>query len=141
MKNVTRVLIVAILFSGVSLMAHAQKQSGDLEVKTQLTEAKGTYEQRKLYREFLTAYMKKCPYISHFSIHEAVGSTDNHKVVWRYEVNNWEDITKFYHWVSQHIESKKEGGLVKAMTPYAPTYNIGGKIHVEELNKAALAKK
>lgn len=141
MKNLSRAIVVAILFSSVSFMASAQKKSGKLVVKTQLTEAKGTYDQRKLYREFLTTYMDKCPYISNFSIAEAIGSTDNHKVVWRYDVNSWEDITKFYNWISKNIKEERQGGLVKAMTPYQPDYNIGGKISVHKINEAALAKK
>ncbi len=141
MKSISKILLVAILLSGFSLMAGAQKKSGKLEVKAQLTEVKGTYDQRKLYRDFLTEYMTKCPYISHFSIREAVGSSDNHKVVWSYQVDSWEDITKFYHWVSKQIGAKEENGLAMAMTPYAPDYNIGGRIHVGKTNGAALARK
>ena len=140
MKSI-KFFIIALLFCGTFQMANAQKKkAGNLVVQTKLTETLGSYDQRKLYRDFLTSYMADCPYISNFSVHEAVGSSDNHKVVWEYQVNSWDDITKFYSWVSQHIKQKDETGLRKAMTPFEPDYNIGGKIQVTPFKESMLAK-
>lgn len=143
MKTIIKVLTIAILFSGFSFMANAQdtqEPSGKLVVNTQLQESQGTYGQRKVFRTFLKDYMKDCPYISHFSIHEALNSSDNHEVVWTYEVNSWNDITAFYNWVGKQLKSKSNEGFKNAMTPYQPDYAIGGKIHVERRSKSALAR-
>jgi len=143
MKPIIFMLLFATLTSGAVFTTQAQskKDSKKYEVKTKLTEKEGTYEQRKLYRQFLTEFMNNCPYISHFSIHEAIGDSDNHAVVWRYDVNGWEDITQFYNWVSKHLEHAKENGLKKALTPYLPDYAIGGQIQMEKKSKASYAKK
>lgn len=147
MKTIIKMLFAALLIGGTAFAANAQdsqfqvdQKPGKYEVNTQLIEQTGTYDQRKLYREFLTEYMNNCPYISSFSIHEAIGSHNNHEVVWTYDVNGWNDITRFYSWVSDQLKSAKDEGLKKAMTPYAPDYAIGGQIHVEKRSKAALAK-
>lgn len=147
MKTIIKMLFAAVLISGTGFTTIAQQssaqtveRSGKYEVNTQLVEKEGTYDQRKLYREFLVAYMKNCPYISHFDIHEAVGSSDNHDVVWSYEVNGWDDITKFYSWVREHLQSSEDNGLKKAMTPYKPDYAIGGQIKMEKVSKSTLAK-
>jgi hypothetical protein len=140
MKTIIKLLFVAVLTTGITVAANAQKHSGKYEVSTQLKESRGSYDQRKLYREFLSEYMKNCPYISNFSIHEAIGSADNHNIVWKYDVNGWDDITKFYGWISEQIKSKQDNGLMKAMTPYEPDYAIGGQIHLEKRSKASLAK-
>jgi hypothetical protein len=100
-------------------------------VSTQLTENTGTYEQRKLYREFLVEFMKNCPYISDFNIRETPEKSDNRQVEWTYEVNGWKDLTAFYGWVTDQLKSKDEG-LKKALTPYWPDYSIGGKITLKE---------
>lgn len=139
MKSITTILFAALLVSGSFFAAQAQKASGRLTVSTQLKETNGTYDQRQLYRQFLTNYMQECPYISHFSIYEAPGSSDNHEVVWSYEVNNWQDITEFYAWVNQQLKSKDDG-LKKAMTPYQPDYTIGGQINVQKTKDARLAR-
>jgi hypothetical protein len=134
--------VFAVLFAcGTLLTANAQNTSGKYQVTTRLKESTGTYQERELYRGFLTEYMKACPYISHFSVQEAVGSADNHDVVWRYQVNSWNDITAFYAWVNNQLKSSDDNGLKKAMTPYAPVYAIGGQIDVQKKGKQVLAKK
>lgn len=140
MKPIIKMLFVAVLISGFSYTSHAQQTSGRYAVSTQLKEAEGSYDQRKLYRQFLVEYMKNCPYISHFKVSEAVGTSDNHIVNWNYDVNSWDDITKFYSWVNENIKSAKENGLKMALTPYEPLYAIGGQIHMERKTKAELAK-
>lgn len=147
MKAIIKLLFAALLISGTTFAANAQslqsqvdQKPGKYQVNTQLVEQKGTYEERKLYREFLTEYMKNCPYITNFSVHEAVGSHNNHDVVWNYDVNDWNDITKFYSWVTSQLKASNNDGLKTAMTPYAPDYAIGGQIQVEKRSKAALAK-
>jgi hypothetical protein len=147
MKTIIKMLFVALLIIGTTFIAHGRSLQAPVdqkpdkyEVTTQLVEEKGTYEQRKLYREFLTEYMKNCPYISNFSIHEEIDSHNDHDVVWTYDINNWDDITKFYSWVTNQLKSSKNDGLKTAMTPYAPDYAIGGRIQVEKRDKAALAK-
>ncbi|MGH2643189.1 MAG: hypothetical protein ACRDE2_04520, partial [Chitinophagaceae bacterium] len=84
--------------------------------------------------------LKNCPYISNFNIHEAMNSQNNHDVVWTYDVNGWNDITKFYSWISDQLTGSKDNGLKTAMTPYAPDYAIGGQIQVGKRSKDALAK-
>lgn len=140
MKSITSILFAAILISGIALHANAQKPSGGLEVTTRLTETSGSYDQRKLYREFLEQYMKNCPYVTNFSVREAVGTADNHEVEWRYAVDSWEDITKFYSWLSQELKSPKESGIKMALTPYQPNYSLGGRISVAKRTKSSLAR-
>lgn len=140
MKSIISALLVTVLISGFSLTSYAQQPSGKLEVTTQLKETEGTYDQRKLYRKFLVQYMKDCPYVSHFSVEEAVGKSDNHKVQWSYQVNSWSDITKFYGWVTEQLKATKEEGLKMALTPYGPDYALGGQIHVSKRGKTALAR-
>ncbi|MGH2645601.1 MAG: hypothetical protein ACRDE2_16745, partial [Chitinophagaceae bacterium] len=69
MKTIIKLLFAAFLISGTAFAANAQssqsevnQKPGRYEVNTQLVEQKGTYEQRKLYREFLIQYLKNCPY-------------------------------------------------------------------------------
>ncbi len=140
MKTISKALIVVLLFTGFTFSGHAQQRKGNLEVTTQLKETNGSYDQRKLYREFLISYMKNCPYISNFNIRETTQTSDNHDVTWSYDVNSWDDITKFYGWVESHLKPGKNGGLKKAMTPYQPDYAIGGKIQVHKAQKGTLAK-
>lgn len=141
MKKIAKIFLVALLIGGSALSVSAQQQSkGKLEVNTRLTESIGSHTQRQLYREFLAEYMKECPYITNFKIHEALGSSDNHDVVWTYDVNSWDDITKFYGWINEKLKSRGDDGLKKAMTPYQPDYAIGGQIKVSERNKGSLAK-
>lgn len=140
MKTTCKMLLVLLLLNGICLFARAQEKHEKLVVTSRLTELKGTYPERQLYRDFLTTYMKNCPYISHFSIHEADGASDNHEVIWHYEVKNWDSITQFYDWISDHLKSGKDNGLKKAMTPYQPEYDIGGKMKVEEISKATAAR-
>ncbi len=140
MKTMRHALLALLLLNGICLLAQAQEKHEKLEVTSRVTELNGTYGERKLYRDFLTTYMKKCPYISHFSISEAVGAQDNHDVIWHYEVENWDNITKFYDWISDHLKSRDDNGLKKAMTPYRPDYNIGGKMKVEQTSKTIMAK-
>lgn len=137
-----KLFLVAALAVSTAFSASAQQthSKGKLEVSTNLKETVGTSAQRQLYREFLAEYMKQCPYINNFSIHEAIGSTDDHNVVWTYNVNSWDDITKFYGWVSDKLKSTEDDGLKKAMTPYKPDYAIGGQIKVKERGKDTLAK-
>lgn len=140
MKKIINMFMVALLVSGSVLAATAQqKTTGKLQVNTQLRETKGTIAQRQLYREFLEEYMKNCPFISNFKVQQAIGTTDDHNVVWTYNVNSWDDITKFYGWVTEQLKSDKKGGLKMAMTPYKPDYAIGGKIEVTERSRS-LAK-
>lgn len=139
MKSIKAIFLVAII-AGVSVIAaQAQQTIGKYTVTTQQKEKKGTYEQRKLYREFLEVSMKDCPYISHFSVHEILSDTDNHDVVWSYQVNNWEGITHFYDWINQQLKSSNSG-LKEAMTAYRPDYTIGGQISMEKTDKAALTE-
>src|SRR5690625_4756419 len=140
MQSLTKLIILAVLFCSFSTITHAQKKSEKLEVRTQLTEKQGDYDQRKLYRKFLTSYMDGCPYISHFSVQEENHSNDNHQVVWYYEVNDWKDITAFYHWLAKRIKSDKKSGLLMAMTPFKPDYDLGEKIQVSPIKKGKLAK-
>ena len=138
MTTFVKILFIATLFSSTAFISRAQQKTEKFTVFTSLKENSGSYDQRKLYREFLTSYMKDCPYISHFNILEESNATDNHNVVWTYEVNSWDDITKFYGWVNQQLKSK-DGGLKKAMTPFSPDYAIGSKIKVEKTNDEAIA--
>ena len=140
MKSMTKMLMIVLLCCSSFHFTDAQKKPGDLVVKTNLTESLGSYDQRKLYRDFLVSYMKDCPYISNFTVVEAAGSDDNHNVVWQYQVDSWQDITKFYDWVAKHVKDKDETGFRKAMTPFQPDYNIGGKIQVKPVDKAMLAQ-
>lgn len=141
MKTIAKFLLAIIITSTSMLAANAQHQSkGKLEVNTRLTETEGSYTQRKLYREFLAEYMKDCPYISNFSVREAVGASDNHEVVWTYDVNSWDDITRFYSWINGKIKSRTDDGLKKALTPFKPDYALGGRIKVTERGKGALAR-
>jgi hypothetical protein len=141
MKTIITSVFAVLFVCGALVAANAQNSSRKYQVSTRLKESTGTYQQRQLYRGFLTEYMKECPYISHFSMQEAVGSPDNHDVVWRYEVNSWNDITAFYAWVDNQLKSSENNGLKKAMTPYAPDYAIGGQINVQKKGKQVLAKK
>lgn len=147
MKTIIKYFFAALLIGGTAFAANAQESQsqvspkpGKYEVTTRLTEKVGTYEQRKLYREFLTEYMKNCPYISNFSVHEMLDAHNNHDVVWTYEVNGWNDITKFYSWIAEHLKDSQKDGLKMSMTPYAPDYAIGGEIHLEKRNSSELAK-
>jgi|GEM_PF-4546462 len=140
MKKLGKMFAIALLLTAPLILPRAQAQSvGKLLVTTHLKEASGTYEQRKLYREFLEAYMKKCPYISHFDIMEMPGANDNHQIEWRYEVNNWNGITHFYNWINEQIE-EKDNGIKTALTPYAPHYALGGDIQVTKRTKSELAR-
>ena len=140
MKKIIKMFIIALLVSGSVLAATAQqKSSGKLQVNTQLKEIEGTSAQRELYRGFLEEYMKNCPFVSNFKVQQAIGTKDDHNVVWSYNVNSWDDITKFYSWITDQLKSKGNDGLKMAMTPYKPDYAIGGKINVTERNKS-LAK-
>lgn len=138
MKTISKSFIPAILFLLSGFFAFGQTQH-DLPaiqqrkflVSTQLVESNGTYEQRKLYREFLVEFMKNCPYISDFNICEKSASSDNHQVEWTYQVNGWRGITEFYNWVNDQLQSKNKG-LKIALTPYGHDYAIGGKIMMEE---------
>src|SRR5699024_11299491 len=127
MKPIIFMLLFATLTSGAVFTTQAQskKDGKKYEVKTKLTEKEGTYEQRKLYRQFLTEFMNNCPYISHFSIHEAIGDSDNHAVVWRYDVYGWEDINQFYNWVSKHLENSTENCLNKSLSHDMSYYDLG----------------
>lgn len=138
MKNICKLLFVAALCIAVSFGTQAQS-TGKLRVSTQLKETNGNYDQRRLYREFLTDYLKKCPYISDFQVQEVPGSADNHLVIWSYDVNNWDQITSFYNWINTHLK-KKSDGLKVALTPFQPDYAIGGVIQVEKKSKSELAK-
>lgn len=147
MKTIIHFFFATLIIGGTAFAASAQESQsqnnqkpGKYEVTTRLTEKEGTYEQRKLYRGFLTEYMKNCPYISNFSVHEAVDAQNNHDVIWTYDVNGWDDITKFYSWVGEHLKPTEKDGLKMAMSPYAPDYAIGGQIHLEKRNKSELAK-
>lgn len=147
MKTIIKMLFAVILLSGTAFATHAQssakhlsQKSGKYLVQTQLTEKKGSYEERKLYRKFLENYVKECPYVSHFNIREVKASSDNHEVVWSYEVNGWKDITLFYNWIKERVEASNDNGMKEAMTPYAPDYAIGGQIQMQKRTKADLAK-
>jgi hypothetical protein len=139
MKPIKVIFLVVVLAGACLVTAQAQQTAGKYTVQTRLKEKKGSYEERKLYREFLKVSMKDCPCISHFSVHEALGNSDNHDVVWSYQVDNWNDITQFYAWISQQLKSKNSS-LKEAMTPYQPDYTIGGQISMEKTNKAAIAR-
>lgn len=140
MRTFLKMVFITAFLSSAAFAIHAQQKSGKLTVYSRLQEKVGTYDQRKLYREFLTDYMKDCPFISHFHIEEALNTTNNHDVIWTYEVNNWDDITQFYGWVNRQLKLK-EGGLKKALTPYQPDYAIGGQIRVEKTSDEALSGK
>lgn len=141
MKTIAKIFFVALLTGSSVFAAQAQQSNkGKLEVTTRLTESKGTLEERQLYREFLVEYMKQCPYISNFSVQPAIGSSDNHNVVWTYNVNSWDDITKFYGWVNEKLKSNTSEGLKKALTPYNPDYAIGGQINVTDRHRDRLAR-
>lgn len=136
MKKIMQILMIAFFAGGSVFAANAQQHAtGKLQVTTQLKESKGSSDQRQLYRQFLEEYMKNCPYISNFKVEEALGSQDDHNVVWSYNVNSWEDITKFYSWINEQLKSNKNDGLKMALTPYQPDYAIGGKINVTEKGK------
>lgn len=140
MKSIIKVLFAIVLVSGIAIQVSAQRNAGELQVNTRLRESEGTYDQRQLYRKFLEEYMKNCPYITNFSVREVVGTSDNHDVEWRYNVNSWDDITKFYSWVAQQLKSPKESGLKMALAPFAPDYAIGGQISVAKRMKSSLAR-
>lgn len=141
MKSRIKIFLwIALVCAGFSFQAKAQKSSGSLEVTTQLKEATGTYDQRKLYRKFMEESMKDCPYVHNFSIRESIGTADNHKVEWHYRVDGWDDITKFYSWLNTKLKSGQENGVRMALTPYAPNYSLGGKISVAKRVKSSLAK-
>lgn len=139
MKTLAKTIIVVVLLIGMTLASQAQQQKRELVVTTRLKETNGSYAQRKLYRSFLEGFMKDCPYITHFHVQEAMSASNNHKVVWIYEVNSWGNITQFYNWIHESLKSTKNTGLKKALTPYKPDYEIGGKIQVEEKSKTSLA--
>lgn len=147
MNTIIKFFFAGIVIAGTSYAATAQQSSvpvgqkpGKYEVTTHLVEQRGTLEERRLYREFLKEYMKNCPYISDFNVQQSVGSGNNHDVVWTYDVNSWNDITRFYSWISSQLKSSDDDGLKKAMTPYAPDYAIGGQIQLEKRSKTTLAK-
>lgn len=143
MKTLKILALGSILFLALSSTVHAQQtvqKDGRYQVSTQLNETNGTYDERKLYRSFLTEAMKQCPYISNFQIVEVSGSSDNHQVEWKYDVNGWEDITHFYSWIDKNIRSSKDSTLIKALTPYRPYYVLGGKITVHKKTKDEMAK-
>lgn len=142
MKTGIKTIAVVLLLSVMSLASQGQKKNkGTMVVTTHLKETNGTYAQRQLYRSFLKDFMKDCPFISHFNVHEAIHSTDNHLVVWTYEVNGWKDITEFYNWINRSLTSDGHSGLIKALTPYKPDYNFGGTIHVEKISRSDLANR
>lgn len=121
-------MVLAALLVGAAIhTVGAQAYFKDkLEVNTRMVESKGTYIQRQSCREFLRTYMKKCPFVSNFNIHESAGSLDNHDVVWAYQVGSWNDISKFYRWISAALRSRQDSGLRKALTPYNIQYSAGG---------------
>lgn len=141
MKTILKSSFAILLLLGTVMVSNGQKHSEKYQVTTLLREAAGTFQERKVYRGFLEEYMKNCPYISNFSIQEPVHSTDNHEVIWTYEVNSWNDITRFYSWIRDQMKSKDQGGLKKAMEPYAPKYQIGGQISMQKTFRPAVAKK
>lgn len=140
MKTITMVLWVAVLCTGSVIAANAQKPSGNLEVMSSLHETSGTYDERKLCRQFLEQYMKDCPYITDFSIREVPGATDNHVVEWQYRVDSWDQITQFYGWLAEKIKSPKKDAVKMALSPYGPDYSLGGKMWVSRTSRKALAK-
>lgn len=109
-------------------------------VTDQLKETFGSYGDRKLYRTFLIQSIKNCPFVSQFQISEIPGNADNHEVVWTYEVNGWNDITRFYDWIQSHMRDSGDSTLQKALTPYQPYYSLGGLIRVENKNQRGMAK-
>lgn len=131
MRNLKLPTLIFLLITGLS-GALAAQQKKSMEVVTRLQEVNGNYNERKLYRAFLTEAMKQCPYIDHFHIIEVPGSEANHDVEWIYEVSNWGDITKFYHWMNSTIRASKDSTLIKALTPYRPVYDLGGVIDVHK---------
>lgn len=132
MKTIRKMLLLAIIFCGVTQYTEAQEKHGKLEVTTQLTELQGNYDQRKFYRELLTYNMKNCPYISHFSVNEANESQDNHNIIWHYEVNKRDDITKFYKWLYNFLLSPQENDMKTSLTPFGPHYNLSDKTEIKE---------
>lgn len=136
MKTLKVFIIVAltILTCETALVAQ-QKESASrdrLEVTTSLQETNGSYDERKLYRGFLTEAMKHCPYIHHFHIIAYPDASKNNYVQWVYEVNSWDDITKFYSWINTTMHDASDSTLIKALTPYKPSYNVGGAIDVHQ---------
>lgn len=139
MKTFVKISMVLLLLAGTGLSAWAQKAK--YTVTTKLTEGQGSYDQRKLYREFLADAMHACPYISHFRIVEQTNSQDNHDVVWTYEVSGWDDLTRFYNWVNKRLTSGEDPALKKALTPYAPQYALGGQLTMTRTSPSALARR
>ena len=125
-------LLTVFLFATVTAV-HAQRSLyHKYRVSTLQTEITGTSEQRKLYHEFLTKAMAACPYISNFTIVVPKDQTDTHQVVWRYEVDGWADITRFYHWVNMELSNAHNNVLRLALTPYGQDFAIGGEISMTE---------
>lgn len=138
MKKIACLAVFMLTLSALIPPPAGAQTTGRLTVSTRLMETAGTYEERKLYRRFLEDCMVKCPYISHFKIEEAPSGTDNHAVIWHYEVNGWDGITHFYDWI--HLQLKDQAGSLKtAMTPYAPAYAIGGEIQATPGTRSRLA--
>lgn len=148
MKTIKNGLLLAILLLSTSIVAYAQQvhkteKNGRYKylVTTQLKETTGTYEQRKLFREFLTQAIETCPYVSNFRVTEQANGADNHSVTWTYEVNGWNDITYFYNWINHEVFSLQNSVLKLALTPYGPNYAIGGEIDMNKKDKSLLAAK
>lgn len=141
MKTILRSSFAMLLAFGTVMVSNGQKHLEKYQVTTQIREAAGSYQERKVYRGFLEEYMKNCPYISKFSIEEQPHSTDNHEVIWKYDVNSWNDITRFYSWIGDQLKLEDESGLKKALEPYAPKYQIGGQIIMEKKLRSVVAKK
>jgi hypothetical protein len=143
MKTLKILAWASILFLALGSAVHAQQivqKEGRYQVVTKLSETNGTYDERKLYRSFLTEAMKQCPYVSNFQIVEVSGSSDNHQVEWKYDVDGWEDITRFYNWIDKNLHSTNDSTFIKALTPYRPDYVLGGKITVHKKTKDEMVK-
>lgn len=138
MKSFKFFLLMVMLVVASQTKTIAQ-QRARLEVVTKLQELNGNYAARKLYRGFLTEAMKRCPYIHNFRIAELPGAGDNQHVEWIYDVNNWDDITSFYNWIKITMQNSTDSSLIKALTPYAPSYDVGGAIDVHK-NEETLVK-
>lgn len=142
MKTIGKVM--ALTISAIFLTRSVWAQQDDersiskkkYEVVTQLKETCGTFNQRKIYRNFLLQAMKECPFISNFHIIQLKDSHDNCYVDWVYNVNKWSDITHFYEWIFSTIHSSKDSILSEALSPYGPNYGIGGAIEMRKLSKA-----
>lgn len=132
MKTIKKMLLIIVFFCGIYQYVEGQERHEKFEVSTQLSELHGKYAQRKVYRTFLTIYMRDCPYISHFSIEEVKDTQDNHKVIWHYEVKKREDITKFYGWLYNFLESSKANGIKRALAAYAPKYDLSDKTKINK---------